>query len=185
MFAARLTDMHVCPMVTPGLPPIPHVGGPIIGPGIPNVLIQGLPVSVSGDTCMCVGPPDVVVKGALTVLVSGRPMSIVTGTTAHGGTIVVGCFTVMVNNPAGNAASAAAAAAGGAAAAAGAAADAAAAMDQVSDAFDDIADLESILEEGGNLTEAQAEQLNELKENYDDTIDDMGMDEPDFEDWTE
>ena len=185
MFAARVGDMHVCPLVTPGLPPIPHVGGPITGPGIPNVLIQGQPVSVQGDVCVCVGPPDAVLKGSLNVMVSGRFMSIVTGTTSHGGTIVMGCFTVMVNNPAGNAASAAAAAASGAAAAAGAIADAADAMDQVSEAFDEITDLEAILEDGGDLTDAQQEQLDDLRENYDDTIDDMGMDEPDFDDWTE
>ena len=55
--AARLTDMHTCPMQTPGLPPIPHVGGPIVGPGVPNVLIGKLPAAVVGDMCVCVGPP--------------------------------------------------------------------------------------------------------------------------------
>src|SRR6187431_41762 len=65
--AARLTDMHACPMVTPGLPPIPHVGGPIIGPGAPTVLIGGLPAAVVGDNCVCVGPPDAIVKGSATV----------------------------------------------------------------------------------------------------------------------
>lgn len=54
--AARLTDMHVCPMVTPGLPPVPHVGGPVVGPGVPTVLIEKLPASVLGDSCVCVGP---------------------------------------------------------------------------------------------------------------------------------
>ena len=61
--AARVTDMHVCPMVTPAVPPVPHVGGPIIGPGVPNVLIGGLPAAVLGDLCTCVGPPAPIVMG--------------------------------------------------------------------------------------------------------------------------
>jgi uncharacterized Zn-binding protein involved in type VI secretion len=61
--AARVTDMHTCPMVTPGVPPVPHVGGPITGPGMPTVLIGGLPAACVGDLCVCVGPPDSVVKG--------------------------------------------------------------------------------------------------------------------------
>jgi uncharacterized Zn-binding protein involved in type VI secretion len=67
--AARLTDMHVCPMVTPGVPPIPHVGGPIVGPGSPTVLIAGMPAARLGDTCVCVGPPDSIVLGCTTVLI--------------------------------------------------------------------------------------------------------------------
>lgn len=70
--AARITDMHVCPMQTPGIPPIPHVGGPVIGPGQPNVLIGGLPAAVLGDTCTCVGPPDAIVMGSATVLIGGN-----------------------------------------------------------------------------------------------------------------
>jgi len=69
MPAARLTDMHVCPMQTPGVPPIPHVGGPIVGPGSPTVLIGGLPAAVVGDTCTCVGPPATIVAGCTTVLI--------------------------------------------------------------------------------------------------------------------
>lgn len=69
--AARLTDMHTCPMQTPGLPPIPHVGGPIVGPGVPNVLIGKLPAAVVGDMCVCVGPPDSIVKGSATVMIGG------------------------------------------------------------------------------------------------------------------
>lgn len=68
--AARLTDMTVCPMVTPGVPPIPHVGGPIIGPGVPTVLIGGLPASVVGDMCTCVGPPSTIVMGCMTVMIN-------------------------------------------------------------------------------------------------------------------
>lgn len=94
--AARLTDMHTCPMVTPGLPPVPHVGGPIAGPGVPNVLIGNMPASVVGDTAICVGPPDVVVKGSATVQISGRPAARMGDTTAHGGSIVLGCPTVII-----------------------------------------------------------------------------------------
>jgi uncharacterized Zn-binding protein involved in type VI secretion len=88
--------MHTCPMVTPGVPPIPHVGGPIVGPCVPNVLIGGLPASVIGDNCVCVGPPDVTVKGSATVMISGRPSVRIGDTTAHGGSIVMGCFTVII-----------------------------------------------------------------------------------------
>jgi uncharacterized Zn-binding protein involved in type VI secretion len=95
--AARLSDMHVCPMVTPAVPPVPHVGGPIAGPGVPTVLIGGMPASVMGDMCVCVGPPDVIVKGSMTVLIGGRPAARMGDMTAHGGTIVLGCPTVIVN----------------------------------------------------------------------------------------
>src|SRR3954466_9132098 len=88
--AARITDMHVCPMVTPALPPIPHVGGPISSPCVPNVLIGSLPAAVVGDLCVCVGPPDSIVKGSATVLIGGRPAARMGDTTAHGGNIVFG-----------------------------------------------------------------------------------------------
>lgn len=94
--AARLTDLHTCPMQTPGLPPIPHVGGPIVGPGVPTVLIGGLPAAVVGDNAVCVGPPDVIVKGSATVMIGGRPAARVGDTMAHGGSIVVGWPTVMI-----------------------------------------------------------------------------------------
>tara|TARA_R110002051_G_scaffold72631_1_gene131263 strand:- start:1023 stop:1349 length:327 start_codon:yes stop_codon:yes gene_type:complete len=94
--AARITDMHVCPMVTPGLPPIPHVGGPIIGPGAPTVLIGGLPAAVLGDSCTCVGPPDSIISGSSTVLIGGKPAARMGDSTAHGGSIVLGCPTVMI-----------------------------------------------------------------------------------------
>jgi uncharacterized Zn-binding protein involved in type VI secretion len=72
--AARITDMHVCPMQTPAIPsPIPHVGGPITGPCTPNVLVGGLPAAVLGDMCVCVGPPDSIVKGSATVMIGGKP----------------------------------------------------------------------------------------------------------------
>ncbi len=94
--AARLTDMHQCPMVTPSVPPIPHVGGPIIGPGMPTVLICGLPAAKVGDTLVCVGPPDTIVKGSSTVLIGGLPAARMGDPTAHGGSIVLGAFTVMI-----------------------------------------------------------------------------------------
>ncbi len=93
MPAARLTDMHVCPMVT-GI--VPHVGGPIIGPGAPTVLIGGMPAARVGDMCTCVGPPDSIVKGSAKVMIGGMPAARLGDSTAHGGTIVVGCFTVLI-----------------------------------------------------------------------------------------
>ena len=94
--AARSTDMHTCPMQTPGLPPVPHVGGPIVGPGVPTVLIGNMPAAVVGDICTCVGPPDSIVKGSVTVLIGGRPAARMGDLTAHGGTIVAGFPTVMI-----------------------------------------------------------------------------------------
>jgi len=91
--ASRLTDMHVCPMTTG---PVPHVGGPITGPGGATVLIGSLPASVVGDSCVCVGPPDSVVKGSGTVMITGKPAVRVGDTTSHGGTIVLGLPTVMI-----------------------------------------------------------------------------------------
>ena len=94
--AARINDMHTCPMVTPGLPPIPHVGGPIVGPGVPNVLIGRVPAAVLGDTLICTGPPDTIVKGSATVLIGGKPAARMGDTTAHGGQIVIGFPSVMI-----------------------------------------------------------------------------------------
>ena len=96
MPAARLTDMHACPMVTPGLPPIPHVGGPIVGPGAATVLIGNLPAAVMGDNAVCVGPPDSIIKGSATVLICGKPAARMGDSTAHGGTIVIGFPTVLI-----------------------------------------------------------------------------------------
>lgn len=94
--AARITDMHTCPMVTPGAPPIPHVGGPIVGPGVPNVLIGNMPAAVLGDQCTCVGPPDTIVKGSATVLINNKPAARMGDTTAHGGSIALGYPTVVI-----------------------------------------------------------------------------------------
>ena len=94
--AARLTDMHTCPMQTPGLPPVPHVGGPIIGPGVPTVLIGKLPAAVMGDMATCVGPPDTIIKGSTTEMIGGKPAARMGDTTAHGGSIIMGCPTVII-----------------------------------------------------------------------------------------
>ena len=92
--AARIGDMHVCPMVT-GV--VPHVGGPIIGPGAPTVMIGGMPAAVVGDSVTCVGPPDAIVKGSTTVMIGGKPAARLGDITAHGGSIILGIPTVMIN----------------------------------------------------------------------------------------
>ncbi len=94
--AARIADMHVCPMVTPGVPPIPHVGGPILPPGFPMVLIGAMPAARMGDMATCVGPPDVIAKGSMTVLIGGQPAARMGDLTAHGGTIVMGFPMVLI-----------------------------------------------------------------------------------------
>lgn len=91
--AARINDMHVCPMVTGT---VPHVGGPILPPGAPTVLIGGQPAAKVGDMCVCTGPPDSIVAGSGTVLIEGMPAARMGDSTAHGGSIVLGCATVMI-----------------------------------------------------------------------------------------
>jgi uncharacterized Zn-binding protein involved in type VI secretion len=92
--AARLTDMHVCPMINPG--GVPHVGGPVLPPGSPTVLIGGMPAACVGDMLVCVGPPDSIAMGSATVLIGGKPAARMGDSTAHGGTIVAGCPTVLI-----------------------------------------------------------------------------------------
>lgn len=94
--AARVSDMHTCPMVTPGTPPIPHVGGPILPPGCPKVLIGGLPAARMGDMAVCVGPPDAIAKGSTKVLIGGQPAARMGDQTLHGGVIAAGCPTVLI-----------------------------------------------------------------------------------------
>jgi uncharacterized Zn-binding protein involved in type VI secretion len=94
--AARVGDLHVCPMQTPAPVPVPHVGGPLLPPGCLTVLIGGLPAAAMGDPATCVGPPDMIVKGSITVLIGGRPAARMGDTTAHGGTIASGCPTVLI-----------------------------------------------------------------------------------------
>ena len=86
--AARLTDMHTCPMVTVL---VPHVGGPILPPCCPTVLISGLPAARSGDMATCVGPPDVIALGSFTVLIGGMQAARMGDVTAHGGVITAPC----------------------------------------------------------------------------------------------
>jgi uncharacterized Zn-binding protein involved in type VI secretion len=90
--AARLLDMHVCPMITVL---VPHVGGPIVL-GAPNVLIGGMPAARVGDLVVCVGPPDVIALGSFTVMIGGMPAARMGDITAHGGAIVLGMPTVLI-----------------------------------------------------------------------------------------
>ncbi|MEE1944507.1 PAAR domain-containing protein [Pedobacter sp. KR3-3] len=94
--AARITDFHQCPMQTPAVVPIPHVGGPITGPGAPNVLIGKLPAARVGDMLVCVGPPDVITKGSATVKICKMPAARLGDQTAHGGQIMLGALNVMI-----------------------------------------------------------------------------------------
>jgi uncharacterized Zn-binding protein involved in type VI secretion len=91
--AARVSDFHVCPMVS-GL--VPHLGGPVLPAGCPTVLIGSLPAARMGDLCTCVGGPDTIIMGSATVLIGGMPAARMGDVTAHGGTIVIGCPTVLI-----------------------------------------------------------------------------------------
>jgi len=95
--AARITDMHVCPMWS-GV--VPHVGGPILPPCAPTVLIGFLPAARIGDMLVCAGGPDTIATGSTTVLISGMPAARMTDLTAHGGVIMAGCPTVLIGGPA-------------------------------------------------------------------------------------
>lgn len=92
--AARLGDMHTCPLVNPG--PVPHVGGPIAGACATTVLIGNQPAAKVGDILVCTGPPDTIVKGSSTVLINGMPAARQGDNTAHGGVIVQGFPTVQI-----------------------------------------------------------------------------------------
>jgi uncharacterized Zn-binding protein involved in type VI secretion len=91
--AARVGDMHVCPMVT-GV--VPHVGGPILPPGCPTVLIGFMPAARVGDLAVCAGGPDVIALGSMTVLIGGQPAARIGDLTVHGGVIVAGEMTVII-----------------------------------------------------------------------------------------
>ncbi len=93
MPAARVGDMHVCLMVTAI---VPHVGGPILPPGYPLVLIGGQPAARMGDMAVCVGPPDVIVMGSPLVQIGGQPAARLLDPTAHGGLIVMGFPLVLI-----------------------------------------------------------------------------------------
>ena len=91
--AARINDMHVCPMVTGT---VPHVGGPILPPGEATVLIGGMPAAKVGDMATCTGPPDSIAAGSATVLIGGAPAARMGDSTSHGGSIVLGEPTVLI-----------------------------------------------------------------------------------------
>lgn len=91
--AARVGDMHTCPMVSGT---VPHVGGPLLPGSNSTVLIGGLPAATMGDQCVCTGPPDVIVKGSATVLIGGKPAARAGDSTAHGGSIAIGCNNVNI-----------------------------------------------------------------------------------------
>lgn len=95
-FAARVGDLHNCPLESPTTPPIPHVGGPILPPGVLTVLIGSMPAAVAENSALCIGPPDMIVKGSLTVLIGGKPAARVGDQTEHGGEIVMGFPTVLI-----------------------------------------------------------------------------------------
>ena len=92
--AARIGDMHVCPKIEPG--PVPHVGGPVLPPGSQTVLSGGMPAACVGDMRTCTGPPDTIAMGSATVKIGGKPDARMGASTTHGGTIILGCFTVLI-----------------------------------------------------------------------------------------
>lgn len=94
--ASRVTDMHVCPMMTPGTPPIPHVGGPVLPAGASNVLIGYLPAARVTDICLCAGPVDPIVQGSASVFIGGLAAARIGDQTMHGGVLVQGLPSVMI-----------------------------------------------------------------------------------------
>ena len=91
--AARVTDLHICPLSNG---PVPHVGGPIVGPGVSTVLIGNLPAAVVGDMLTCTGPPDSILIGSSTVLIGNKQAARMGDTTSHGGNITSGFSTVLI-----------------------------------------------------------------------------------------
>jgi uncharacterized Zn-binding protein involved in type VI secretion len=91
--AARIGDMHTCPLVSGT---VPHVGGPVLPPGCPTVMLAGMPAARVGDMLTCVGPPDSIVRGSATVNIGGAPAARVGDSTAHGGTLIMGAPTVNI-----------------------------------------------------------------------------------------
>jgi len=75
---------------------VPHVGGPILPPCCPTVLIGMMPAARVGDMLTCVGPPDAIAKGSMTVLIGGMPAARIGDLTVHGGVITVGFPQVMI-----------------------------------------------------------------------------------------
>jgi uncharacterized Zn-binding protein involved in type VI secretion len=83
-------------MAAPAPVPVPHVGGPIVSPGGPTALIGAMPSATMGSMCVCIGPPDSIIKESATVLICGKPAARMGDNTAHDGVIVAGCLTLMV-----------------------------------------------------------------------------------------
>jgi len=108
--AARITDMHTCPMFTG---PVPHVGGPILPPCCPTVIIGGIPAARVSDMCVCTGPPDAIAMGSPTVFIGGMMAARIGDPTIHGGVIVQGFPTVIIGNGAGSGGGGGSAATGG------------------------------------------------------------------------
>lgn len=93
--AARANDMHICPL-SDG--PKPHVGGPILPGSNATVLIGGQPAAILGDMCTCSGPPDSLIQGSSSVFIGGKPAVRMGDSTAHGGTVILGCPTVLIGD---------------------------------------------------------------------------------------
>ncbi len=91
--AVRLTDSHTCPLVSGTTP---HVGGPVLGPGVSTVLIGKLPAAVVGDSAVCAGPPDSIAAGSTSVMIGGKPAARLGDSTAHGGAVTGGDATVLI-----------------------------------------------------------------------------------------
>jgi uncharacterized Zn-binding protein involved in type VI secretion len=93
MPAARVSDMHVCPLVTVL---VPHVGGPVLPPGGLPVFIGGMPAARQFDLLICVGPPDAIAMGYPKVLIGGMPAARMLDLTLHAGVIVMGYPKVLI-----------------------------------------------------------------------------------------
>ncbi len=170
MFAARITDMHVCPLVN-GI--VPHVGGPIITPVVGQglVLIGGLPAAGQNSMCTCVGPPDMVgpIIGR-TVMIGGMPLARMGDMTNHGGSIILGCFTVTVQAGMANMGAISGMANQAMAAAAETASTIESTMEDVKDAA---ARLEQLNE--GGVSDSESSEFNNLSDDYGDTIAALGL----------
>lgn len=92
--AARIGDMHECPVVSPN--GVPHGGGQIVGPGSSTVYIEGFPAATSGDACFCTGEPDKIVSGSTGVFIEGKAAARQGDQCAHGGVVVGGSGTVEI-----------------------------------------------------------------------------------------
>jgi uncharacterized Zn-binding protein involved in type VI secretion len=92
MPAAREGDLHECPNVEP----VPHVGGPILPPCEPTVIIGGEPAARVGDHAECVPCIDTILLGDYSVLIGGQPAARMGDLTQHGGIITMGFARVLI-----------------------------------------------------------------------------------------